>query len=196
MNATTWSGANDLGGDSFSRTTFRGGHRPLEGRKAAVRAAHQREARVALHRRHQVPGLRRPIDQIAFPVSNHGTGFHLRRSRVDQALIRHLPSSAPLDARTAPPSLAAGSEQVLPEIAAGLGIGIPVLVDRLLADPPLAFPPCLPGDNLRTSALPKARLGIQAHRLGKTVWDQAAWPVAAPSTASGEDGSHVPQIAE
>jgi hypothetical protein len=117
--------------------------------------------------RYQVPRLRRAVDQIAFPVSDHGTRFYLRRSRVDHALVRDLAPSPTVQARTAPPPLAVCPRQVLPQIPAGPGIGVDMLVDRLLAYPLAAFPPRPPADDLRSPSLQKPLLGIQAHRLGK-----------------------------
>jgi len=101
----------------------------------AVRTPNQRKPRSSLHQRDQIPCLVRPVDQIAFPVPDGLSRIHLSWTRVDHSLIRNLPSPPPILTGTAPVPLAVGAGKVRPQSPAGLGLGVDVLVNRLLRYP-------------------------------------------------------------
>jgi len=134
----------------------------------AVRTPDQREPRASLDQGDQVSGLVRTIDQVAFPMPDGLARLHLGRAGVNPALIGNSSSTTTFLSRTAPMPLTSRTWQIHPKLSSGFGIGINVLVDRLLAHP---RPPIQPGsvaDDIRCPSVFESRLGVDPNRLGET----------------------------
>jgi len=127
-------------------------------RLLAVRATNQGIARATFHQRGQVPRFVRPVDQVTFPVSDALPRLNFGRTGVDHALVRNLPPPPACLPRAAPAPFAPGARKVGPQVTAGLGIAIDLLVDRLLTHRWTSLQPGAFTDDLWSQTLFEPRL--------------------------------------
>jgi len=139
----------------------------------ASRIADQCETRGSLNQGHQVTRRGRPIDQINFPMPHVLSGLHRRWPGVDRALVRNLASASPLLARAPTVTLAFGAGKMLPQGSAPFGVGVDVLVNRLLRDPSTPLRASSVANDIRRPPLPDPSLGIESHLLSKAPWSGA-----------------------
>jgi hypothetical protein len=142
----------------------------------AVRTPNQRKPRSSLHQRDQIPGLMRPVDQIAFPVPDGLSRIHLSWTRVDHALIRNLPSSPPILPGAATMPLALGTGKVRPQCPSGLGLGVDVLVNRLLRYPRSPLHAGSVSNHIRRPAIFDPSFGINPDLLSEAPWPRPQSP--------------------
>ena len=143
-------------------------HKGNRVRLLAGRPPHQGEAGNALHQRHQVATGVLPDNQVAFPMPDLDAKLHLGGARLDSAPTRDHAAAATFLPGAAALAFALGARQVLPETAVVLGIGVDVLVDRLLADVRTPFQARTFADDLGRPSLCELLLGILANGFGET----------------------------
>jgi len=129
----------------------------------AVRAPDQGEARVPFNQRDEVPRFARSVDQISFPVSDGLARLHLGWPGVDPPLVWNPATPAIAFAGTTTLALAARPRQLLPELSARLGIGVDMLVDRLLAHPRSPLQPGARGKRMRQVCLRNDFMFVHNH---------------------------------
>ena len=133
-----------------------------------VRTPDQCEPRISLDQGDQVSSLMGAIDQVAFPMPDRLARLHLGRTGIDSALIGNPPSSAPVWTRTAPSPLTSGTWKIRPKRSSGLGIGVNVRVDRLLAHPGSPLQSSSVAYDIRRPPVLESRLGVEPDGFGET----------------------------
>jgi len=122
-------------------------------RLLAARTINQCIACATLHQCAQVPSFARPVDQVTFPMPDALLRLNFGRTGVAHTLVRNLPPPPSCLVRVAPAALAPGARKAGPQVAAGLGVAIDMLVDRLLAHHCMSLQPGASTDELWSPTL-------------------------------------------